>query len=544
MRKNFLSMRRPVGWRYESVRHALAAKGIRTGGYYGRRYMVGEGPRKMGEFTVEEVSDGRFKVIHKDGWVGEFSAVGPMDAYSQGFGRWKQQRKAEEEVEAKERESKAKAEREKVAGGAQAEKFSAEAAKARQEVELGGLTREAAERAAKREKEREAVEGSLPYKTSQAIRGGSSTVSVEGKDISVDEAMRRLRGDALHPGAYDGAVRELGAKAVQYAQSGQELSKELFNRLPALQQAAVKKELADFKERTTGTKEAIGRAAKATLAVGLGEAELGAKAVKGLVGATAKGVGAEIAMAEEGLQGKGGGFFDDNPLLSDKFQGQFKPLKDIEGKESMGMLSEDLLGPKALGGKRKTFNEAVDDEVNELAEAKKHLAKVDLMPFKKGETAFEKGDREGLIGSINALEAQEQLIADRWNLVEQTRAVTLSPQARAQAYVQDNGPFGLGAIGLWGGGGGDVLAERTKKISEVKRSLKDAANELYARKKLLRYKLQRLDQAASIGDSSLPQGKIDILTNKKEGLIDELAEKNPVLHPVNTLSRVFGQRER
>jgi hypothetical protein len=141
------------------------------------------------------------------------------------------------------------------------------------------------------------------------------------------------------------------------------------------------------------------------------------------------------------------------------------------------------------------------------------------------------------------LESQEQLVADRWNLIEQTRAVVLSPQARAQAYVQDNGVLGGVFGGLIGGGGGDVLAERTKKLADVKRSLKDASNELYARKKLLRYKLQRLDQAASVGDASLPEGKIDILSEKKGHLVDELVEKNPVLHPVGTISQVFGKRE-
>lgn len=508
-------VRKPLGWRYESVRHSLAAHGVRTKRFMAEQQstlkpLQGNVPGSLPGETWVVTAEPPPKITkeEKPPLGVEFPNMRVED-----ISLLREMEKRFRPLTSEEREAAA---------------------------EEGIFKKEMLAEAIRKQRERKAVEGREDYQIRQAVLSGAT--SVNGKSLKV--ALDDLRKSNFP--AYASVQRDIQRVALSYAQAGTSPPPEFEGHMTPLTQRAVKKELEEFR-KLTGTQTAGERAWAGTKAAaaaigetGLAAGELGVKGVGAIAKTAGKGVAAEVEFAEEGLQGKGGGFFEENPLLSDKFQGQFKPLKDLEGKESMGMLSEDLLGPKAMGG-RKTFNEAVDDEVNELADARQKLASVDLSPFKKGEGAFKRGDREGLIGAVNALEAQEQLIADRWNLVEQTRAVTLSPQARAQAYVQDNGLFG-GV--LFGGGGGEVLAERTKKLAEVKRSLKDVANELYARKKLLRYKLQRMDQAASVGDSSLPEGKIAVLADEKKGrLIDELVEKNPVLHPVGTVRQVFGKRE-
>lgn len=548
-------MSRPVGWRYESVRHALAAKGVRTGmGYQNMRYFADNdekdkkdaGPeefyRKIGDFTIIKSTDGKYEVKHIGGWSATVNAENIDEAYNSGFGRWKQQERSKAEARGSEegaaKEASATVEEKK-------EKLKLEAEELKQKLELSGLQKASAERAAKGISRQEALEKNFGYRTVEAIKRGSlSVIGEKGESVSISDALDRLQAD--DPGGYATARRELGMKAVQYAQAGQELPKDVLEQLPPLTQKTVENELKAFRERT-GTKtvgEKVLAGAKATgkyIGTGvLGTEELGVRGVGEGISATKKGFDVEAALAKEGLAGKGGGFFDDNPLLSEKFSGTFNPMKDLEGKESMSMFAEDLLGPKSMMGTRKTFNKAVEDEVNELVQAKDNLAKVDLSPFSAGEKAFEQGNREGLLKSINAIESQEQLLADRWNLVEQTRAVVLSPQARAQAYVQDDSTLG----GILGGAGGDKLAERTDKLAKVKQAIKDSSNELYARKKLLRYKLQRMDAAAgAISDTSLPREDIKILGNNRGKLFNELAGMNPVLDPVGTTQQVFGKKE-
>jgi hypothetical protein len=224
-----------------------------------------------------------------------------------------------------------------------------------------------------------------------------------------------------------------------------------------------------------------------------------------------------------------------NPLLSDRGKGQFRPLKDVEGTESLQSSFEDLLGKRVGGAQvpRKSENAYIEEEVSELHRARDRMAKVDLSPFEKGEDAFKKGDREGLIKSINELETQEQLLADRWNLVEQTRATVLSPKHRVLAYAQDDGMFG----GLLGGGGGDKLAERTQKVAEVKRRIKDSSNELYARRKLLRYKLQRMD-ATVAPETSLPSERVQVL-EKDSSTLPYIPKE---VSPRSVLEEVFWKK--
>jgi hypothetical protein len=91
--------------------------------------------------------------------------------------------------------------------------------------------------------------------------------------------------------------------------------------------------------------------------------------------------------------------------------------------------------------------------------------------------------------------------------------------------------------GLLGGGGGDKLAERTQKVAEVKRRIKDSSNELYARRKLLRYKLQRMD-ATVAPETSLPSERVQVL-EKDSSTLPYIPKE---VSPRSVLEEVFWKK--
>lgn len=114
---------------------------------------------------------------------------------------------------------------------------------------------------------------------------------------------------------------------------------------------------------------------------------------------------------------------------------------------------------------------------------------VDVSGFDRGNDAFDRGDREGLISAITSLQSQESKVRDRWQLVEQTHAQVLASQNKESAFdVDDGGNFFLGF-----GSGAGQLVEQTEKLNKVKEQLKGANDRVFSRRKMLQFKLQRMD---------------------------------------------------
>jgi hypothetical protein len=156
--------------------------------------------------------------------------------------------------------------------------------------------------------------------------------------------------------------------------------------------------------------------------------------------------------------------------------------------------------------------------VNGWFSAKDDLAKVDVSSFEKGRSAFKSGDREKLISSINSLEAQEQKLRDRWAQVEQTRSVMLNPNTRAASLRKEDDSFFSGTNMLFkSSSGGSKIAEETEKLNEVKRAIKDSANQVYARRVKLQYDLRRMDASVPVETGAPQKTRVFEEDKKKNG---------------------------
>jgi len=209
-----------------------------------------------------------------------------------------------------------------------------------------------------------------------------------------------------------------------------------------------------------------------------------------------------------------------------------KPVEGRFGKEQMDInggvsgIFDSFLGVQPAGPSNQVVQDArgrmVDkqtliDEVNSLHAAKKQLGKVDLEWYKRGDEAFKKGDREGVINAVNNLKGEEDMLRDRWTLVAQTHADVRSQMNRALLFQEKDS--------LLGQGGGGKLADQTKKLNEVKSELRVAADKVAARRKLLEFRMARMD-ATVPAETSVPRSVRVVDENRENDILDSL--KNPV----------------
>ena len=131
----------------------------------------------------------------------------------------------------------------------------------------------------------------------------------------------------------------------------------------------------------------------------------------------------------------------------------------------------------------------INTQVNSWFNEKDRLSKVDKNFFQKGNTAFEKGDREELIDAITGLQHEERLMKDRWRLVNYTDAMLRNPNFVSQAFADDN----TNNVALTGSRGAQEVVDNTNKIKEVKKALKKSHDKVFARREMLQKRLSRLD---------------------------------------------------
>lgn len=185
-----------------------------------------------------------------------------------------------------------------------------------------------------------------------------------------------------------------------------------------------------------------------------------------------------FSWAEDGQDGqKNKGAYDFEPIFGKK----------------VNALSEDnsgVFGTNPVTGKReKTYSDEVSKKVDSMFDNRKKIVDVDFSPFKRGNDAFKKGDREGLLKSITELQAEESKLKDRWGFMSQTSAQVKSVQNFEDVFSKDTSSN----IIFSGSGGAKKLADQTEKVNKVKAELSDMNNKLYSRRKMLEYRLQRLD---------------------------------------------------
>jgi hypothetical protein len=207
-------------------------------------------------------------------------------------------------------------------------------------------------------------------------------------------------------------------------------------------------------------------------------------------------------ITEVGPEAGGLPFFTDNFFLkggvenstSQKLVG---PASDLKTKWDSG------LG----GASGKTYAEKVQERIDTLFFGKGQLAEVDEeTPYRKGSSAFEKGDREALIDAIVDLKSQEGTLRDRWALVSAAHNQLVSVQNNESLYGDNTGNI---ALSSFLGNGASRMADQTKKLNAVKAEIKKANDRVFNRRRLLEYRMQRLD--ASVPPEVGAPEKVDVL---------------------------------
>ena len=142
-----------------------------------------------------------------------------------------------------------------------------------------------------------------------------------------------------------------------------------------------------------------------------------------------------------------------------------------------------------FGNKQKTLAERTAERVDELYNMRKELATTDNSWFKKGNRAFEKGDREKLIKAITKLQGEEEKLRDKRAIADQTQRGILSPEWSQSVFGNDN----TTNVAFGGGRGASEVNDKFTKINDVRTVLKDSHDKTYARRRMLQFRLSRLD---------------------------------------------------
>ena len=166
------------------------------------------------------------------------------------------------------------------------------------------------------------------------------------------------------------------------------------------------------------------------------------------------------------------------------------PLSDslLSGVRSDGLKFAKLPNGQAKLPKEAKYDERVKKEVDALYGARKELGHVDIRPFEEAKKAYREGNREKLIKALNEEEFQVQQQNSRWKLADQTRSLVES---------QENREGALDDEGVWSffSGSGNKLADQTKKIHEVRRDIKTGYDTAQQRAIIMRKMLEKMNVA-------------------------------------------------
>jgi len=229
-------------------------------------------------------------------------------------------------------------------------------------------------------------------------------------------------------------------------------------------------------------------------------------------------------------------------------------LKKIEAKKQEIEASEGVFNPMGIswmgeGGeeslkkerRNKTYAEAISlqRDLDALYQNKDKLAKADLNSYSKGEQAFKRGDREMLLDAITELDAQHMKLQDRMWSVEAVRSNFLRKDVMDQTIAMSNDNGG-GSNFLFSSGGGDAIVKQSKKINEIKEAVKKSSNEVAGRLAMLRNKLKRMDATVPY-QSPVPErpvkvfrgsGGLGLTSAAFDDFDGQLNHENPVLDGV------------
>lgn len=163
------------------------------------------------------------------------------------------------------------------------------------------------------------------------------------------------------------------------------------------------------------------------------------------------------------------------------------------------------------------FGSVVQKEVDALFGAKNELGHVDTGAFAKGKTSFEKGDYEGVLSALSKMQEQRKQQAQRRNVVFQTRQLVDSPQNRQDQLRAEPG------IGTFMFSGGVRIADQTEKIADVHAAVQKGYEEAAVREQVLRQMAMQLRQKPVVPEAKSPR-VVDVVKESKKDIISGSSE--------------------
>lgn len=480
------------GWRGDSFRHSLAAKGVRTNhSYYAKRSASERQLMNLGVNPAEASLDVRppYADARQDRYREDFGEPDPMDA----------PRSPEDPFERRMRD------------------------------------------AALTSMEERNVRSARRYE--EALRQAQS-----GADISAAIEMIRNPNDARWadelttqglkkgvrvpvPAKIEALKAALNARALQLAQSGVPIDKELASVVaPSVLQRAntIQKyrELAERREFESPLRKQMREELTPAVAAAVVAAP-GESIVQGGQAFFGKDENATIEDFDAAsARLKRSAFVKDNAAIGWEEQASNGVFGEIEGtrfRSTWDFASGGQGVNPVMNKGQSTKADLVSDRVNSLYGEKQRYSEVDLSPFEQGMNFFNKGDREGLIKSKLELEKQEAVLKNRNKFIDQMMADMNSKENYADAFASgDSSNFFLG-----GSKGAEKLNEQAKKLHEVKLEVAQSYSKAFTRRRLLQQALIRLD-------SQIPP-EVDVpremprTVSKETGFWRDVATNNPVV---------------
>lgn len=182
-----------------------------------------------------------------------------------------------------------------------------------------------------------------------------------------------------------------------------------------------------------------------------------------------------------------------------------------------------------------TYTDQVSKKIDSYFDNKREFTQVDFSPFREGTKAFKSGNREKLIESIAKLENEESKLRDRWNLVSKAHAQQMSNENHEAAFKDK----GTGTLWFLSKKGAEQLKDQTEKINDVRSELIKTNNKLASRRQMLQYRLQRMD-ATVPAETDVPE---KVMRFREEDAPFSLFsfDTNPIFNQPKTKKSVNGE---
>jgi len=196
-------------------------------------------------------------------------------------------------------------------------------------------------------------------------------------------------------------------------------------------------------------------------------------------------------------------------------------------------------------------SERVNYFVDDLYNGKDKLAKIDFSPFKEGQDSYRKGDREGVMRAISALEMENYALKHRLSLVDNVRQQILSSKNVTEMMLKgkDNQGFFFNPM-VGHSTGSAAYAEQTDKMAKTGLEIQKSSNAVVQRIAELKRKLAKMNSMARL-DEAPPERPVKVFSDQSPGWKETLDDgksifrhENPVLKgKTNILSDDYGMEE-